>query len=157
MEGRSTEAQRLAVDTRDAIVRLFSTLHEAAYAVTAGRVLNRVLGMKVVQLTVTGRNSGVPRRTMLTAPIVEDDRVVLVASNGGDSRDPQWYRNLLVCPDVSVMWDGTVHSMRARVAAASERPALWRRIRAATPTYDFYQSRTTRQLPIVVLEPIDAS
>jgi deazaflavin-dependent oxidoreductase (nitroreductase family) len=143
---------RLAHDAKDAAVRFWSTLHAATYRVTEGRVLNRVLGMRVVQLTTTGRRTGAPRPTMLTAPIVERQRIVLVASNGGDDRDPQWYANVLACPDVSVLAEGTTWSMRARVATTTERSDLWRRIRAVTPTYDRYQSRTARQLPVVVLE-----
>jgi deazaflavin-dependent oxidoreductase (nitroreductase family) len=144
---------RLAHDAKDAVVRFWSSLHAATYRVTEGRVLNRVLGMRVIQLTTTGRRTGGSRPTMLTAPIVEQERIVLVASNGGDDRDPQWYRNVLACPEVSVMLEGTTSAMRARVAAASERSDLWRRIRTVTPTYDLYQSRTTRELPVVVLEP----
>ena len=144
---------RLALDVRDGFVRFWSALHEATYRVTEGRILNRVLGMKVVELTTTGRRSGLPRSTMLTAPIVETTRIVLVASNGGDVRDPQWFRNALACPDVSVALDGTVRIMRARVAEGAEREALWLRIRRVTPTYEHYQGRTSRPLPVVVLEP----
>jgi deazaflavin-dependent oxidoreductase (nitroreductase family) len=79
--------------------------------------------------------------------------VVLVASNGGDERDPQWYRNILVCPAVSIAMHGETQSMTARVAVGSERSDLWHRIREVGPTYHLYQSRTARQLPVVVLEP----
>ena len=150
-EGR--ESDRFALDARDAFVRFWSTWHQAVFRVTGGTILNRLLGMTVVQLTTTGRRSGEPRTTMLTAPIAENDRIVLVASNGGDERDPQWYRNILACPDVSVMTGGTTRTMRARVADDSERAALWCRIRDVGPTYHLYQSRTNRQLPVVVLEP----
>ena len=144
---------RLADEAKDAVVRFWSTLHAATYRVTGGKVLNRVLGMRVVHLTTTGRRSGVPRQTILTAPLVEGERIVLVASNGGDDRDPGWYRNVLACPDVSVTLEGTTSSMRARVATGSDRSELWSRIAAVTPTYTFYQGRTTRELPVVVLEP----
>jgi deazaflavin-dependent oxidoreductase (nitroreductase family) len=144
---------RMALDARDAFVKFWSTCHEAVYRVTGGHVLNRVLGMTVVQLTTTGRRTGVPRKTMLTAPIAEEAMVVVVASNGGDQRDPQWYRNILVCPNVTIMLNGDTRAMRARVAAGSERRELWERIQEVGPTYSGYQSRTTRRLPVVVLEP----
>ena len=131
---------RLVHDAKDAVVRFWSSLHAATYRVTEGRVLNRVLGMRVVQLTTTGRRTGASRSTMLTAPIVEPERIVLVASNGGDDRDPHWYGNVLACPDVAVTLEGTTSAMRARVATSSERTDLWRRIRSVTPTYDLYQS-----------------
>lgn len=148
---------RLADDAKDAVVRFWSTLHAAAFRVTDGKVLNRVLGMRVIQLTTIGRQSGAARQTMLTAPIVESERIVLVASNGGDDRDPGWYRNVLACPDVSVTFEGATSAMRARVAGGSDRSDLWRQIRARTPTYAYYQTRTTRELPVVVLEPIETT
>ena len=148
---------RLADEAKDAVVRFWSTLHAAVFRVTDGKVLNRVLGMRVIQLTTIGRQSGAPRQTMLTAPIVEPDRIVLVASNGGDERDPGWYRNVLACPDVSVTFEGATLAMRARVADGSDRSELWGRIGALTPTYAYYQNRTTRELPVVVLEPIGTS
>ncbi len=144
---------RLGEGAKDAFVRFWSTWHEAVFRVTEGGVLNRVLGMTVIELTTLGRRSGERRTTMLTAPIAEEGMIVLVASNGGDERDPQWYRNILACPDVSVMVEGTTRKMHARVADSSERPALWHRICEVGPTYRFYQRRTTRQLPVVVLEP----
>ena len=153
MGGGVPDVDRFAQDARDAFVRFWSTWHEAVFRVTGGSILNRLLGMTVVQLTTTGRRTGEPRTTMLTAPIADEEMIVLVASNGGDERDPQWYRNILACPDVSVMTDGTTRAMRARVADTAERSALWHRIRDVGPTYHLYQSRTTRELPLVVLEP----
>lgn len=143
----------LVTDGRDAIVRFWSSLHEATYRVTGGRALGRVLGMPVVRLTTTGRLSGEPRVTILAAPVVEDDRIVLVASNGGDDREPQWYRNLVAHPAVRADRAGVELAFRARVAQGRERTDLWRLIRNVTPVYEVYQRRTTRELPVVVLEP----
>ena len=67
---------------------------------TGGRWPNILFGMPGVELHTIGRKSGEPRTTMLTTPIHDDSRVVLVASKGGDDRDPQWYRNLVANPDV---------------------------------------------------------
>jgi len=69
---------------------------------TGGQVLGSVFGMPVVELHTVGRKSGQPRSTMLTAPVIEGDRVVLVASKGGDDRDPDWYRNLIAHPDIEL-------------------------------------------------------
>jgi len=137
---------------RDAFVKFWSVAHEAAYRATDGEILNRLLGMPVVELTTTGRRTGQRRSTMLTAPILDRDRIVLVASNGGDSRDPQWYRNVLADPEVAVTRGGVERPMRARVAEPSERPALWDEIRGVTPIYEMYQRRTRRQIPLVLLE-----
>ena len=142
----------LSAERKDAFVRFWSSLHEATYRVTEGRALNQVLGMTVIRLVSTGRRSGQERSTMLTAPIVDGGDIVLVASNGGDDRDPQWYLNVLADPDVSVTHDGAESPMRARVAQGAERSDLWHRIRAVTPVYQVYQQRTARELPVVVLE-----
>ena len=79
--------------------------------------------MAAVELTTIGRKSGQPRTTMLTSPISDDSRVVLVASKGGDDRDPQWYRNLSANPDVEVTIDGNTRKMRARTASPEEKAA----------------------------------
>lgn len=152
--GSTPELDRLSFDLKDAVVKFWSTLHEATYKATNGRALNRVLGMKVIRLTTIGRKTGTPRQTMLTSPLFEPPRIVLVASNGGDVRNPQWFKNALACPDVVVTTEDSAQKMRARVAEGPERARLWRQIRDVTLTYDLYQRRTDRELPIVVLEAV---
>ncbi len=107
----------------------------------------------MVMLTTTGRRTGRKRRTMLTAPVVDGERVVLVASFGGDDRDPAWFRNLVENPNVILTMAGGDRPMRARVADADERSDLWPRIVATYRGYDAYRRRTSRQIPVVVLEP----
>jgi deazaflavin-dependent oxidoreductase (nitroreductase family) len=151
--GSNPELDRLTFDVKDAVVKFWSTLHEATYRVTDGQVLNCVLGMKVIRLTTTGRSSGEPRQTMLTAPIFDSGTIVLVASNGGDARHPQWFKNILACPEVTVTTEAGATAMQARVAAGPERARLWRRISEVTQTYELYQQRTDREIPLVALEP----
>ena len=110
--------------------------------------------MPVVVLTTIGHRSGRRRRTMLTAPLVDGDRVVLVASYGGHSHNPHWFQNLLTHPEVGLVMGGQPERrMRARVAASEERMELWPRVVAAYPGYERYQQRTDRRIPLVVLEP----
>jgi deazaflavin-dependent oxidoreductase (nitroreductase family) len=85
-----------------------SQLHRAIVHLTGGQVLGSAFGMPVVELHTLGRKSGQPRSTMLTAPVIEEDRVVLVASKGGDDRDPDWYRNL-----IAHTGEGRAHSRRS--------------------------------------------
>jgi deazaflavin-dependent oxidoreductase (nitroreductase family) len=82
----------------------------------------------------------------------DDDRVVLVASYGGDDRHPAWYHNLVANPDVDVMIDGATRSMRARVASPDEKAELWPQIVATYKGYGGYQQRTDRDIPVVILE-----
>ena len=83
----------------DISLKTMSQIHRAIVHLTGGQVLGSAFGVPVVELHAVGRKSGQPRSTMLTAPVIEGDRVVLVASKGGDDRDPDWYRNLIAHPD----------------------------------------------------------
>jgi deazaflavin-dependent oxidoreductase (nitroreductase family) len=127
--------------------------HKAILRLSGGRVLNKAFGMPAVELHTVGRKSGQRRSTMLTAPIHDDGRVVLIASKGGDDRDPDWYRNLVANPDVEVTIAGTTRPMRARTASAAEKAELWPEVVAAYKGYAGYQKRTDREIPVVICEP----
>jgi deazaflavin-dependent oxidoreductase (nitroreductase family) len=137
----------------DVGLKVVSRTHRAVLRASAGRVGGTLGGMPVVQLRTTGRRSGQPRVTVLTAPVSERERVVLVASKGGDDRDPDWYRNLVAHPDVELVIGGQRRLLRARTASAAEKAELWPRIVAAYPGYAGYQRRTRRDIPLVICEP----
>lgn len=141
---------------KDVTARLLTTAHERVFTATRGRLLGRLGGMPVVLLATTGRRTGRRRTTMLTAPVVDGDRVVLVASYGGDDRHPTWYLNLLAHPGVEVTMGGARRRMLARVASAEEKAELWPRVVASYRGYAAYQRRTSRDIPLVVLEPVGA-
>jgi deazaflavin-dependent oxidoreductase (nitroreductase family) len=109
--------------------------------------------MPVVDLHTIGRRSGAERVTMLTVPIVDDGRLVLVASKGGDDRDPEWYRNALAHPDVEIVVDGVRRAFHARTASAEEKALLWPRVTAVYRPYASYQRRSRRDIPLVICEP----
>jgi deazaflavin-dependent oxidoreductase (nitroreductase family) len=128
--------------------------HRALLAVTGGRYGWSFGGMPVVELTATGRRSGLPRTTMLTSPWQEGSTLVLVASRGGDSRHPAWFLNLREHPDVTASVGGrSPVPMRAEVAGADERARLWPLVAAAHRNYAGYQRRTAREIPLVLLRP----
>ncbi|WP_314506721.1 nitroreductase family deazaflavin-dependent oxidoreductase [uncultured Microbacterium sp.] len=133
--------------------RLINRFHRGLLAVTGGRIGSRFGSMPVVELHTIGRSSGERRSAMLTAPVREDGRYVLVASKGGDPRHPSWYVNLVANPDVELTVDGRTVPMRARTATPAERAELWPRITRAYPGYAGYQRKTTRQIPVVICEP----
>ena len=133
--------------------RLVNPFHRSVLRLTGGRVGGNLVGMPVVILETIGRKSGEARRTMLTAPVVDGDTVVLVASYGGDSRHPAWYLNLSANPDVSIEMNGATTAMTARTATADEKAALWPRIVKAYRGYAGYQKRTDRDIPVVLLTP----
>lgn len=133
--------------------RVLGHVHRAVLRGTGGRILGSAGGMPVVELHTVGRRSGLPRSTVLTAPLVEGDRIVLVASKGGDDRHPEWYRNLVAHPDVELTKGGLRRPMRARTASAQERAELWPKVVASYKGYDAYQRRTSREIPLVICEP----
>jgi deazaflavin-dependent oxidoreductase (nitroreductase family) len=127
--------------------------HRVVLRLSGGRLLNHPYGMPTVQLTTTGRTSGLARTTMLTSPIHDANRVIVVASKGGNDQHPQWYRNLTVNPDVEVFIEGTTRAMRARTASPEEKAALWPDIVAAYKGYAGYPEKTSRDIPVVICEP----
>lgn len=127
--------------------------HRSALWLTGGRWPKRLLGMQPVELHTTGRKSGLERSTMLTAPICEANRVILVASKGGHSDHPDWYKNLTATPEVSVTVEGTTRAMTARTASPEEKAELWPTINSVYRGYDGYQRNTDREIPVVILEP----
>jgi deazaflavin-dependent oxidoreductase (nitroreductase family) len=138
---------------KDALARGGNVLHRVLMKGTGGRIGGTGFGMPVVILTTTGRKSGKRRETMLTSPVHDDNRVVLVASYGGDDRHPAWFLNLRDNPDVELEMRGNKRPMRARVASAEEKAALWPDVTAAYKGYAQYQTKTERDIPLVILEP----
>jgi deazaflavin-dependent oxidoreductase (nitroreductase family) len=90
---------------------------------------------------------------MLTAPVHDDGRYVLVASKGGDDRHPEWYLNLVANPDIELTVAGTTMPMTARTATAEEKAELWPQIISAYKGYAGYQRRSARDIPVVICEP----
>ena len=138
----------------DFALKAMNSVHRSMLKVTGNRVGKNVSGMPSLELTTIGRKSGQPRAVMLTAPLVEGDTIVVVASRGGDPTHPAWFLNLRDNPDVEVAWVGErARKMRARVASASERARLWPIITEQHRNYAGYQRRTDREIPLVLLEP----
>lgn len=133
--------------------RMLNRAHRGLLTLSFGRVGWELGSMPVLQLHTVGRITGTRRSVMLTAPVHENGRYVLVASKGGDPRHPQWYLNLLTQPDVEVTVRGETLSMHTRTASAEERSELWPRIVGAHPGYAGYQRKTTREIPVVICEP----
>jgi deazaflavin-dependent oxidoreductase (nitroreductase family) len=140
-------------NAKDVIMRVVTGFHRAVFQVSNGRLANSGYGMPVLQLTTTGRKTGRQRTTMLTSPVQDGDRLVVVASNGGDDRQPKWLLNLRDDPNVTVTMDGKTKAMRSRVASPEEKAELWPRVIAAHRGYAQYQTRTDRDIPVVILEP----
>lgn len=129
--------------------------HRTVLKLTGGRWPRSLLGMKPIELHHVGRRSGTPRSTLLTAPICDSDRIVLIASKGGHPENPDWYKNLVANPDVEIVVDDERRRMRARTASPEEKSELWPQVVAKYRGYEGYQRNTDRDIPVVILEPRD--
>ena len=137
----------------DLTFKAMNAIHRGVLKVTGGRRGWTVQGMPALELTTTGRRSGQPRTVMLTSPVQDGPAIVVVGSRGGDDQAPAWYLNLCADPDVEVSYQGAPSvRMRARVASAEERARLWPLVIADHANYAAYQTRTSREIPLVLLE-----
>lgn len=133
--------------------KIVTGLHKAIFRASKGRFFGRGFGMPVLELVTTGRKSGARRTTMLTTPIHDEGRVVLVASKGGDNRHPAWFLNLRDDPTVEVTLGGATRPMTARIATDEEKSELWPEIVKNYKGYGQYQTRTERDIPVIICEP----
>lgn len=130
---------------------LYGKEHVQRYQETDGAEGHDWQGTVTLLLTTTGRKSGKER----TTPLIyqpDGDAYLIVASKGGADEPPLWYRNLEADPVVKVQVKGDKFTARARTATAEEKPAMWRKMAATWPAYDEYQTKTAREIPVVVLE-----
>lgn len=107
----------------------------------------------VCLLTTIGKKSGAPRTTPLLC-LLDGDRVVLVASQGGMPKNPLWYGNLLAQPEVTVQVMRDVRKYRARTADPAERAVLWPKLVELYADFETYAAWTDRAIPVVICEPI---
>jgi proline iminopeptidase len=108
-------------------------------------------GSTILLLTTVGRKSGRESTTPLIYGL-DGDNPVIVASKGGAPEHPGWYRNLVKNPAAHVQILGEKFPVRAHDAEGEERERLWKMMNGIWKHYDEYQTKTDRQIPVVVLE-----
>lgn len=134
------------------LTRTFSNLHATLYRLTRGAASNPKY--PTMLLTVTGRKSGVQR----TVPLIylnDDARLVVAAAYAGSDADPAWWLNLQANPDAVVTVRDRTFPVRAALAPPGQREDLWWRLVQMYPYFIGYQQRTSRQIPVVILEPVE--
>jgi deazaflavin-dependent oxidoreductase (nitroreductase family) len=131
--------------------RILGSIHQRVYRLTGGKIGGRIAKLPVLLLTTTGRKSGRPRTQPLAYTRAGSDYAV-IASKGGAAQHPLWYLNLRANPLASVMVGRETRQVHARDAQGEERERLWRALTELYPGYDRYAQRTSRQIPVVVLE-----
>jgi deazaflavin-dependent oxidoreductase (nitroreductase family) len=142
----------LRVSVRRRWIHALSRTHLLVHRLSRGRVLGRVAGMPVLLLTTTGRRSGKTRTTPLTY-FHDGTDLVVVASNGGADRPPEWSLNLRENTDAVVRLGTARLAVSARTASPEERERLWATITAGYAGYASYQAKTARRIPVVILTP----
>ena len=124
------------------------------YEASNGTESNTLRGRPIIVLTSVGAKSGKLRKTALMR--VEHDGVyAVVASLGGAPRNPAWYHNLRKNPHVELQDGATKRDYLARELSGDEKAHWWVRAVEAWPDYAAYQKRTSRQIPVFVLDPFE--
>ena len=127
-----------------------------AYEASGGReaATLRDTGLPIIVLTSLGAKSGKLRKTALMR-VEHEGSYAVVASRGGAPEHPQWYHNLVAQPLVELQDGAVTRDYRAREVHGDEKALWWERSVAAYPPYAEYQERTTREIPVFVLEPVE--
>jgi len=125
--------------------------HARRYIETNGEDGHLWNGVPTLLLTTRRRKSG----DDYTTPLIygtDGDRYLVVGSYGGAPKHPDWYRNLVADPNIRVQVGGDKFAASARTASPEEKPALWKTMTRIWPAYDEYQTRTEREIPLVIIE-----
>jgi F420H(2)-dependent quinone reductase len=129
----------------------FTQAHVAAYRLSGGRLGRTFRGAPVLLLDHVGRKSG----TRHTSPLIfarDGDDLLIVASKGGSHKDPLWWPNLRERPRTTVQVGSEKREVIARQASAEEKKRLWPIVVDVYAPYDEYQKKTSRDIPVIVLE-----
>jgi len=124
-----------------------------AYVASNGEKPKFAHGAPLVLITYKGRKTGQWRRTCLIGAEFEGS-YLLVASKGGADDDPAWYPNLVANPEAWLQVGPDYFAVTARTATPAEKPTRWEYMVSLWPDYAKYQTRTAREIPVVILDPV---
>ena len=127
--------------------------HIHRYTMSDGKSGHRWSGVYTLLITTCGRKTGMLRRTALIYG-QDGERYVVVASNGGKNKNPAWYLNLLENQEVQVQVGAEIFVARAYPTTAEERPRLWELMTSIFPMYENFKKKTSREIPVVIIERI---
>lgn len=133
-------------------LRVIDKVHTFLYRASRGLIGSRMDGLDVLLLSTVGQKTGKVRRVPLPY-FRSGSKYLLIGSYGGNPKNPHWVNNLIKNPRVEVQVGSRSWSTLARVAQGEEREQLWKQLTYDFPRYANYQKKTTRQIPVVVLEP----
>jgi deazaflavin-dependent oxidoreductase (nitroreductase family) len=155
-----TESEREASTERDLsgparlALKLGSGAHAGVYRATGGKLFGRMGKSPILLLNTVGRKTGRKRTTPLLY-VMDGEDFVIIASKGGAATHPAWYLNLRANPDATVEIGDREVQVVAGVADPEEKARLWEKMVEMYPTYDDYQRKTEREIPLLVLRPVE--
>lgn len=132
----------------------FNARNIAEFRANGGVLGGPFSGAPVLLLHTTGARSGAERTNPMMYQDLGDGRVAVFASKGGAPTHPDWYHNLVAHPSVTAEIGTGVREFRARTADPVERQPIWEKQKHDYPGFAGYEARTTRVIPVVILEPV---
>ena len=135
-------------------LKLGSGAHAGVYRATGGKLFGRMGKSPILLLNTVGRKTG-KKRTSPLLYVMDGEDFVIIASKGGASTHPVWYLNLKANPDATVEIGDREVRVRAEEVDSEEKVRLWQKMVEIYPTYDDYQTKTKREIPLLVLHPVE--
>ena len=152
-EGKKSAERDLSGPARLAL-KLGSGMHAGVYRATGGKLFGRMGKSPILLLNTVGRKSG-KKRTSPLLYVMDGDDFVVIASKGGAATHPAWYLNLMANPEATVEIGDREVQVEAEMADPEEKPRLWQKMVEMYPTYDDYQRKTEREIPLLLLRPVE--
>jgi deazaflavin-dependent oxidoreductase (nitroreductase family) len=134
-------------------LKLGSGAHAGVYRATGGKLFGRMGKSPILLLNTVGRKSG-KKRTSPLLYVMDGEDFVIIASKGGAPTHPAWYLNLRKDPEATVEIGDREVRVRAEEADSEAKARLWRKMVEMYPTYDDYQKKTEREIPLLILHPV---
>jgi len=134
-------------------LKLGTGVHSGVYRATGGKLFGRMGKSPILLLNTMGRKSGKKRTTPLLY-VMDGEGFVIIASKGGAPTHPAWYLNLIANPDATVEVGDRAVRVRAEDVHGEDKTRLWQKMVEMYPTYDDYQTKTEREIPLLVLHPV---
>lgn len=137
-----------------AVLKFFTRINVWVFKLSKGQRMKYLRGNRfpICLVTMTGAKTG-KKREIALVHLPHGDNKLLVASQGGLSTNPVWYRNIVANPQIDIMVDGTTKTYIARTASDTEKRELWPHLLSLYPDFDEYQARTDRDIPVLICEP----
>jgi deazaflavin-dependent oxidoreductase (nitroreductase family) len=154
MAERETSTERDLSGPARLAWKLGSGAHAGVYRATGGKLFGRMGKSPILLLNTVGRKSG-KRRTSPLLYVMDGEDFVIIASKGGASAHPAWYLNLIANPEAMVEVGDREVRVRAEEADSEEKSRLWQKMVEMYPAYDAYQEKTEREIPLLVLRPVE--